>query len=147
MLSHVPNLSIMTIHLTANTTVRQIRNEFSIRYPYLKLVFLHPLHQPSPDGKLKQLPRDVRLCDVMKVRSMGPLEVHDWNTIADVEALFRAKLGVNVAIQVLQYSDGHWVMPEETDRLTLKEQNEKASMAADHTNHPEYDSRIEDGEY
>lgn len=133
----------MVIQINDNTSIRHIQEAFSSRYPYLEINFFSG--SPNEDNlyeKSDLIPVDSILGDIKRTHVSALMEIQPSNTIADVEREFYQRFGLRA--QVLRKYETHWILPADTDQLTLQQQNEIANKDAAHIVHPDYDTKIED---
>lgn len=114
----------MEINIIEDDYIRNIRNDFSRQYPYLKLQFYKNPHQEGEAShKEEQLSDALAIEDVTMFHTGGRIDVGPQRTVAEVEADFYHKLGL--CVQVMRQSGNTWLTTIGTDHWTLKEQNDK----------------------
>ena len=124
----------MRLQLTANKTVREIKDAFHEAFPYLKIEFFSTPHQRGEGSLLQQnITPDTLLIDVTGVIKEGYITIEPTITIAELEEQFQYQY--SLPIQVFRHSNGVWIETTETDNLTLAEQNEMGLQASMHTAH------------
>lgn len=113
----------MKIHIDNHTTTNEIKEKFSLTYPFLKLEFYKTSHQEGEaSGKVDLISEDVSINDIRKPETEGDFVFTPENTVTDLEQGFENKYGIHV--QVFRKSRGLWLETTTTDDWTLKEQNE-----------------------
>jgi hypothetical protein len=112
----------MDIHIHSDKLLKDIRAEFSTRFPFLKLEFYdHPHQVGEGNSGATQLNPDLPVRNAGKQVSDFDWHVTGLTTVAELEQTFQEKLGIGV--QVFRRSGGLWLQTMKTDHLTLSEQN------------------------
>ncbi|MBW7935900.1 MAG: hypothetical protein LC101_09665 [Flavobacteriales bacterium] len=117
----------MILHITKQTKINQIQENFSTRFPNLKLEFF------IDKNKDEQLTANEQVKDpsksIQEIRENGKDGVYDIDgltTVAELEKNFLDIFGIYV--QVFRKSGDIWLMTTTTDYLTLSEQNNLATQ-------------------
>jgi len=112
----------MILRINKQTTISKIQEEFSTRFPNLKIEFF------IDKNKDDQLTADEQIKDtsqtIHEIRENGKDGVYDIDgliTVAELEKNFFDIFGLYV--QVFRKSGNIWLMTTTTDHLTLSEQN------------------------
>lgn len=114
----------MQIHISDTVTIKHIQEEFTGRYPFLKLEFFSRPHASGKGSEKKYMrTEDAVLKDFRRVHSEGNLNIYDEMTVAELEQLFKEHYGLYV--QVFRRSGRLWLETTATDNWTLKTQNEQ----------------------
>jgi hypothetical protein len=112
----------MKIILNPNTSVREVKKEFNILFPYLKLEFFRERH-----GTAKGSHAEDRFHSSTLLKEINPriqpliLEIEPSDTVAYFEQFFQNELGMPV--QVFRKAGDTWLETIQTDHLTLLKQN------------------------
>lgn len=114
----------MRLIINAETAIKDLRKEFSLSYPFLKLEFF------QNDNKTKTRHTVLSTVDHHKLlgeiwdqkKAEGVIEVTDNITVMELENLFMEEFGL--AVQVFRKSGNIWLQTTMTDGLTLKQQND-----------------------
>ncbi len=119
----------MDIHIEDSKRLDELREQFSERYPFLKLEFFH---HSQVDGKgspkSDMIMEDFSLGEVRKIHNEGDIVIKEDMPVHMIEQEFEKKYGIH--IQVFRKSGELWLETSATDSWTLKEQNETgASMS------------------
>jgi hypothetical protein len=113
----------MHIEISNNKTIDEIRTEFSVHYPFLKIEFYdesHRLHEKSlPDHLIEH---NKLIGVVRKKHHSSMIEIYSWQKTRSVEENFRKQFGVYV--QIFRWEGNGWLQIVGSDELTLEEQNE-----------------------
>ncbi|MCB0520882.1 MAG: hypothetical protein H6577_14900 [Lewinellaceae bacterium] len=118
------------MQITDRKTLKDIQQEFSGKFPYLKLEFYKGKHEsgaPSPAGK--QLDPEKTIGQVRTVHSEGELSIDGHLKVSSLEDRFWEQYGLNV--QVFRLSGNLWLQTSTTDQWTLAEQNRKGEHSAE----------------
>lgn len=112
----------MDIHIHSDKLLKDIRAEFSTRFPYLKIEFYdhpHGVGEGNAAASMLHIDIPVRLAG----KQVGDFDWHvtGLTTVAELEQTFQEKLGIGV--QVFRRSGGIWLQTMKTDHVTLAEQN------------------------
>jgi hypothetical protein len=113
----------MIININDMRSIADIQDKFSSFFPFLKIEFYnHPHHWYEESETKTVLPTDKFLGDIRHQHEQGNLAFYSWFKTGELEQVFRKKFNLNV--QVLRLEGSNWIQTVDTDKLTLKEQNE-----------------------
>ena len=113
----------MELKLTKDTTINDLKYQFSSRFPFLKLEFFKHKHRVGQSSLKDQKLNDrVLLKEVNPGLKEGVINLSPSTTVADLEQLFQKQFGLPV--QVFRKANYQWVETTYTDILTLEKQNE-----------------------
>ncbi len=104
--------------------LKEIRETFSAKFPYLKLEFYNVHHvagEGSPPKQLLDVER--KIGDVRSVHNTGELQISGNMKVRTLVEEFYKKYGLNV--QVFRKSGDLWLQTISTDDWTLSEQNRR----------------------
>lgn len=112
----------MIIRINKDSKISQIQQEFSKRFPNLKIEFFK---DKNNDGQLtaNEMIRDTetRIGSIRETGHDGVYDIDGLIPVAELEKNFLDIFGVYV--QVFRKSGNTWLMTTTTDHLTLSEQN------------------------
>lgn len=114
--------------ISDSKTIREVKNEFHDKFPWLKIEFYskgHETGQGSPESA--HLNDDLSIGEVRSVHGEGELSIHGNLKVASLEEAFRDDYGLHV--QVFRRSGELWLQTTSTDEWTLAEQNEKGASS------------------
>ena len=114
--------------ITDHKTLKEIKTEFSQKFPYLKLEFYkgkHEAGQPSP--AILQLDENLTIGSIRKVHTEGDLRISANLKVNTLEERFWKQYALNV--QVFRRSGNLWLQTTTTDNWTLTEQNGKGERS------------------
>jgi len=122
----------MKIQVSKDKTIAQLQVEFSLKYPFLKLVFFTKPHKAYKGSPAKFLVSDtnVVLGSLEKKPHSGDLHIEPEMPTWQVERLFEEEFGLHV--QVFRKSGNTWLETSVTDDLTLEDQNVKGKFSERH---------------
>lgn len=124
----IKNLSVMILEIEDNKTITEFQEEFTIRFPYLKIeIFASPTRRIAEENVTPFGHRTV-LGKVRSKHNPGAVELFPWSKARNVEDQLSRRFGLNAHIYRLQGKE--WVKITGTDELTLKEQNEIGRSAS-----------------
>jgi hypothetical protein len=131
----------MIIKITENTLVSDIQEEFSKRFPYLKIELFEEPHGIGEGSLLKnQVPNNITIGEASGDSKKGVINVNGLMKVAELEQNFHDTFGV--AAQVFRKSGDIWLQTTTTDDWTLAEQNssgrESLGLPADDTEPIDY---------
>lgn len=119
----------MTLELTPNKTVREIKKQFHQQFPYLTLRFYHYRHGTAEGSGLDEPLKDG---DTLKEATWQLTEGEVTVDARDSVAQFEQKLGgMGLPVQVLRSFKEVWIETKETDHLSLEQQNEMGKKASE----------------
>jgi hypothetical protein len=113
----------MKIFVTEEFLIGNIRDEFHIRYPHLKLEFFknpHGIFEGCPKKEL--LSPDTPIDDIRNIHSAAWIDIGEFVTAAEVEHQFAHLLGLSA--QVFRKSGNIWLETTAMDGYTLGELEE-----------------------
>ncbi len=114
--------------ITDQKTLKEIKNEFSQKFPFLKLEFYKGKHESSkPSPAEMQLDENLHLGDIRNVHTEGDLRIAGNMKVNTLEERFWEKYGLNV--QVFRRSGNLWLQTTTTDHWTLSDQNGKGERS------------------
>ena len=114
----------MRLLISGEKLIKDLRQEFSIAYPYLQLEFF------SNDGvrktryaAFKKIDHEKALRDAgIQKNHQGYIEIKDSTTVLELESILMDKFGLSA--QVFRKSGNIWLETTMTDDWTLKQQND-----------------------
>ena len=110
--------------ITDKKTLKEVKAEFSQKFPYLKLEFYLGKHEPGkPSPASLQLDDQLTVGKARKTHKEGDLKISGNLKVNTLETRFWDQYGLNV--QVFRRSGNLWLQTTTTDHWTLTEQNGK----------------------
>ncbi len=114
-----------TITVSAHKKIKDLQEEFSNIYPYLRIEFAEPLQPGRTRGRLDTIRRsDARFRNSTHTAENNTIRITPDTTISNLEDTFREHFGVG--IQVFRKSGKVWLETTMTDHWTLQEQSVQA---------------------
>jgi hypothetical protein len=110
----------MKISISNSSLVGEIKRQFSLGYPFLKLEFLIPQRQSVKGGHQVIASDNTSLGHIQPAMSEGAMIVEDTTTVGELESFFKNHL---LDVQVFRRSENLWLETTMTDAWTLKKQN------------------------
>lgn len=121
----------MQVLISADRMIRDIQEDFSRAYPYLKIEFFRNgsvRKERYPSNLL--LPAHTRVRDAgARQKADGTLSLDDDMSVTDLENAFIDQFGLSV--QVFRRSGNIWLETTMTDRWTLRQQNDHGKEISD----------------
>lgn len=112
----------MIIEIGNSTTVAEVRDAVTAKFPFLKIEFFRTAHGDGEMSKIKdQLAPDTVLDQFRQSTSNGCLILTSTMRVSDVERAFEEHFGLHA--QVFRKQGGAWIMTGITDTWTLEQQN------------------------
>ena len=108
----------MTIIAKGEKTVGELQEEFSMKYPYLKIEFYVENEAQHP------VPQNTRLDFALKTQVSMKMLIKPQHTIQDIIRKFKDKY--NICISIMAQSDKTWVQVTKADYWSLEYQNDHA---------------------
>lgn len=133
----------MTIQFHDQSTLADLKSQFSALFPYLKIEFFRKKHQAFESSQKKDMVHEdmpVKHISGGQLQS-GAIELTGDMTVAECEALFSGKLGLSC--QVFRKSRNSWIETTRTDDWNLQKQNEEGQSISDDFSKT-IDQRLED---
>lgn len=114
----------MNLVIKGNRLIKEIQEEFTAEYPFLKLEFFRngpvQLNRYPAD---RQISKQRRLKDAwINTKEEGILQIADNMTVFELEKLLMDRYGL--ATQVFRKSGNIWLETLRTDNWTLRQQND-----------------------
>lgn len=117
----------MKLHIDDKMTIGQLKDQFSIAFPYLKLEFFKKPHETGGiSAKQDLLDSRTVLAATRTNHSEGDFFFNGTTTVEQLESSFQNVFGISV--QVYRKSGKVWLQTVNTDSWTLIEQNEHGSF-------------------
>ncbi|MEO7049921.1 MAG: hypothetical protein ABI091_31745 [Ferruginibacter sp.] len=118
----------MIIEITDKKTIADVQDKFSTIFPFLKIEFFErPHHWYEKSPVEKAYPATKTLGEIRKQHPHGSLEFFSVDSTGKLEQMFRKKFSLNA--QVFRLHGNAWIQTVDTDKLSLKEQNEIGRIA------------------
>ncbi len=115
----------MKLIINDTISIFEIQDQFSKKYPFLKIEFFsqpHDIHVGSRKENL--IPANLQLKDCRKKHNEGTIELEPETTVAQLEKQFQEIFGLY--IQVFRKSGNVWIETTVTDDWTFAKQNDEA---------------------
>lgn len=126
----------MKIEIKDNTTIAEIRKNFQIRFPFLRLEFFSGGKDSAVPNPLQRiLDESKKVENLRSGHGNGELLISGDDKVADVENAFREKFGLNV--QIFRKSGAQWLLTTTTDDFTIDHQNEIGKEMSGSVENPE----------
>lgn len=108
-------------------TLKDIQEEFSDKFPFLRIEFFTWIGKTEEKQKLNP---ELTIGEVRTIHKEGEVSIHGNLKVRTLEANFRDIYGLSV--QVFRLSGNIWLQTTSTDDWTLHEQNRKGGASAKH---------------
>jgi len=122
-----------TLHIQPEIQVLDLKKEFAIPFPYLKL---EVFHESSANGKLiareKMIEGHTPLHQASKQLKAGVFEFNKEMSVGEFERRMKDEFGL--LVQVFRKSGNLWLETSATDGWSLQQQSEEAESLARHWN-------------
>jgi hypothetical protein len=113
----------MDIRIAAERLLRDIKHEFSARFPFLKIEFFRRGKTGENHYAADRLLAEtLKVDEAWKTKEPGEIKVEDETKVKELEKSFLEKFGL--AIQVFRKSGNLWLETTMTDNWSLKQQND-----------------------
>jgi len=124
-----PEISPMELHVFKNTTLQEVREQFSGCFPFLKLEFYLYRHHSEDVHFTKEVYKGLYLEKTSAFFKEGTIYFSPTTLVTELEQEFQIELGV--AAKVFRRSEGSaWVDTTQTAHLSLAKQNSIGSAMA-----------------
>jgi hypothetical protein len=119
----------MELTIKPNMTIAEVQEQFSARYPHLKIEFYSKPHDPSEGTPNHyKLDSSKTIDEVTGERVVGEVSLHGNMKTETLEDTFEQELSLYV--QVFRKSGNVWLQTTKTDSWTLAEQERSAAERA-----------------
>ena len=115
----------MIIKINAQTSIKQIQDAFTRRFPFLKLEFFIDANADgifTANEMIKD--HDKSIGELSKTTLTIAIEVHGSTTITELEQSFKTNFGL--IVQVFHNRNHTWIVSTTSDQLTLEILNARA---------------------
>lgn len=115
----------MIIKINAQTSIKQIQDAFTRRFPFLKLEFFIDANADgifTANEMIKD--HDKSIGELSKTTLTIAIDVHGSNTITELEQSFKTNFGL--IVQVFHNRNHTWIVSTTSDQLTLEILNARA---------------------
>lgn len=110
----------MQLTISYQQKVKEVKEAFNRRFPYLKIEFLQTA---TYTGKFyKVAPNHISLGQITGALREGVMTIRPEDTITKVEQSFLNRFGLPV--QIFRSAEDTWIEPTGLDILSLKQQND-----------------------
>ena len=116
----------MSINVHKESLVKDVQQQFSILYPFLKIEFLKKNLTERRTVKGMYAMPDEMFHTLCSVKNSGTIPANEGLTVAEMEQGFKKLFGVNM--QVYRKSGNVWIETTLTDKWTLKKQNQEGEQ-------------------
>ena len=112
----------MELKIYTNTGIREVKKQFTRFFPFLKLEFFFYSQTGYENLFASEEPYyGLYVAETSDVFKEGVVNFSPTTTVADLELLFKDKLGL--AIKIFRRTGDSWVETDGTTHLTLSKQN------------------------
>ena len=118
----------MIIEINDSRTIGDIQEEFSNRFPFLKIEFFQKPHDREDPSNETPYQKELPLGEIRQKHAHGIITIDPDNETGAVEKEFERRFGLIVQIYRLQMD--RWIQTAGTDILSLSEQNQIARDSA-----------------
>ena len=114
----------MKIHVTGESSLKSIQQEFSKLFPNLKIEFFSKPHNAFEGTSAQYLIKetDVTLNDIKGAKHEGWIYLEPDMLVWQIEKFFQDEF--HLSMQIFRRSGNVWLETSRTDNLSLEEQNE-----------------------
>ena len=114
--------------ITDDKTLQELKQEFSQKFPFLKIEFYEGHHEDGEASPARQqLNAQQKIGEARTIHTEGELSIDDQMQVGAFEKKFDDLYGLNV--QVFRRSGNLWLQTTTTDNWTLSEQNTKGERS------------------
>lgn len=119
----------MTLYLSPQLKIKDIKKYFSRSYPYLKIEIFKQQMYSTKDGISQKdiAPDSARLLEITGVMKEGEIEITPKHTVAEAEQIFQNTFFLPV--RIFCKSKFSWIETTKTNQMTLEKQNRIGSAA------------------
>lgn len=111
----------MELHVYKNTTLREVKEQFSRWFPFLKLEFFVYRHYTEDIPFNKEIYQGLFLDETSDFFKEGAIFFSSSTLVAELEQKFQIELGL--AAKVFRRSTDSWIDTTQTSHLNLGKQN------------------------
>lgn len=111
----------MELQVNKNTTVRELKEQFSKQFPFLKLEFFSYRRSAAEENFTREVYNGLNVEETSEFFKEGVVDFSPSTTVADFEQKLQIELGL--AVKVYRRSGDLWVETAQTEHLSLGKQN------------------------
>ncbi len=111
----------MEILITDDKCVKEVQEEFQIKFPFLKIEFFKNTQKNGSSLKSQLIPGKMPLGMVRHIRTEGSLNIDGSRSVEEIENDFQNKFGLSV--EVFRKSGSMWIETTLTHHWSLLRQN------------------------
>ena len=112
----------MEIHIDDTKKLEEIKNEFSKKYPFLKIEFFKNAHsEGNGSPKSDMISEDVAVGNIRTKHNEGDIAITGDMKVSDLEQQFEKRYGIHA--QIFRKSRDLWLETSITDQWSLNDQN------------------------
>ena len=116
--------------ITDSKRLYQVQEEFSKKFPNLKIEFYSKEHETNMGSPQKEkIDASKTIGEVRTIHKEGDLSINGHQKVSTFEQEFHDKFGLNV--QVFRKSGNIWLQTTTTDDWTLADQNERGQYQSE----------------
>ena len=120
----------MNLSINNKTLVKNIQEEFTTLYPYLKIEFLTDTKTSNGYAKVEKIAPTTYFKLLHKLEHEIEICINNNRTVADLEKDFKNFIGLSV--QLYRKSGNVWIETSLTDDWTLARQNDAGEVLSGH---------------
>lgn len=119
----------MLLYIHDNRTLKELQDDFSLAFPFLRLEFFSKSHAAGVcSAEKNKLNVFMKLIAVRASHRNGAVEIENWHTVKAVEQMLQRDY--LLPAQIFHFTSAGWIETTVTDEVTLKELNEQGEKAA-----------------
>jgi hypothetical protein len=116
----------MTLHISQESQIRNIQNEFNKVYPFLKIEFFKNSSKKKPLQKSEKINAGEKVKLVVQLNGSNKINIGKQRTVAQLQEDFKELFGLNSL--VYRKSGNLWIETSLTDDWTLEQQNSEGEF-------------------
>jgi hypothetical protein len=119
----------MYLHIHNNRTLKELQDDFSSAFPYLRLEFFSKPHKRNAASSEKnKLNPFLQVVTIRNHHRNGAIEIKETQTAGEVEQQLQKEY--ELPVQIYHFTKAGWLLTDIADIATLQELNEQGKTAA-----------------
>ncbi|MEI9935044.1 MAG: hypothetical protein WDM71_09405 [Ferruginibacter sp.] len=120
----------MKITINKESLVKNVQDQFNIRYPFLKLEFFKNYSNGKAIPKIERAGANELVKQLPGFVNEGIINIDYKRTVTELENDFKKQIGIMV--EVFRRSGNVWIETSLTDDWTLEQQNKEGEQISSH---------------
>jgi len=118
----------MYLHIHDNRTLREVQDDFSYTFPYLRLEFLSNKRRRKTTEQKHTFNSFLPVVAIRTQHRNGAAEISEFNTVNEIKDVLKKEYGLHA--QIYHFTNAGWIETDTVGKATVKELNEQGKRSA-----------------